>query len=223
MSSSVRCSPSVSILVALVLVSGATACSGLKDGVDPDGVSSPAGPAKSSPASSSSAPLPRAPEGSTPVGSPPSTNGAGAHGALPNGYCCSASTECRGRTCTNGMCIDTCAEDDGCLDMAGPFTCQGRSGDRRCVPSPTVRCVAAADFRRGTKKLGECCTATHDARAGLECEGGRCEAFGPTSNPYICGQACEKASDCPGAYMCVPGPYDFKICVPESTESYSCK
>lgn len=201
---------------------GVAACSDLKEGTDPSDVRSPLpSGSPSSPAPSSS--LPISPEGGTTVTAPPSSTGPGPRGALPNGYCCTADTDCRARSCVAGMCADTCADEDGCLDTAGPFTCEGARGEKRCVPQGAVTCVPAASFARGTKKLGECCVATHDARAGLECEGGRCDAFGPTTNPYICGQACEKAADCPGAYMCIPGPYNFKICVPEATQQYTCK
>ena len=208
--------------LAFALAFAAVACSGLKEGAETDEASASL-PGPTTSASTAAPGLPLAPDGGTTVTAPPSTTGAGPYGALPNGYCCSADTDCRNRTCTGGMCIDRCSDDDGCLDMAGPFTCQGGLHEKQCVPAATAKCVPATDFRRGTKKLGECCTATHDARAGLECEGGRCEAFGPSSNPYICGQACEKSSDCPGAFMCLRGPYDFKISVPESTDAYTCK
>lgn len=121
------------------------------------------------------------------------------------------------------MCADRCGDADGCLATAGSFTCEGASSDRACKPSAATRCIPGELFARGTRKLGDCCTATHDANAGLECEGGSCASFGKSGNPYICYQACTKAADCPGNYLCAPGAYDFKICVPESGESATCR
>ena len=188
----------------LVAAAGLVACTSLREGsVTDDPAPSPSGATTTgSPAPSTAPSLPISPEGGNAVATPGPTFG---------------------RRCQSGMCIDTCGDDDGCLDTAGEFSCQGPPREKVCVPKGALTCVPAADFRRGDKKLGACCTATHDARAGLECEGGRCDAFGPPSNPYICGQACERPSDCPGAFACMPGPYGFRICIPESTETYTCK
>lgn len=202
------------VLTALVL----TACSGLKDGQSDAADSGASTVPSSAPSSSSSA------EAGTPIGPQPGVTplGPGFYGALPNGYCCTQNEDCRSRDCVDGaggrMCRERCTTADGCLDTAGPFTCKAN----RCEPEATTQCVPSGTFQRGTKKLGECCLATHDGRAGLECEGGRCDAFGADENPYICSQACKVAADCPGPFMCIPGPYDFKICVPEA-KTYTCK
>jgi hypothetical protein len=206
------------------------ACSDLKEGGD-DGTSPPdGGPVAAS--EGGGLPAPPAPSGSSgedaasrPVGSGPT--GPGPFGALPNGYCCADATECRSRQCVDAaggrMCLDRCGDASGCLATAGTFTCQGSGVDRLCAPSAATRCIPGNLFARGTRKLGDCCSATHDANAGLECEGGACASFGKAGNPYICYQACAKPSDCPGNFMCALGAYDFKICVPESGESTTCR
>lgn len=209
------------VLVTLAASLGAVtvgACSGLKDGqVDTDGGSAPS--TTGAPSSTASGG-----EAGTPIGPQPGTTplGPGFYGALPNGYCCTQDEDCRSRKCVDGiggrMCRDRCTTAESCLDAAGSFTCEANL----CAPETGTTCVPANTFQRGTKKLGECCLATHDGRAGNECEGGRCDAFGADENPYICSQACKVPADCPGPYMCVPGPYDFKICVPEA-KTYTCK
>lgn len=206
-------------VVGLVGIVALGACSGLKDGeVDSDGGAAPS----TSSAPTSSGP---GPEAGTPIGPQPGTAplGPGFYGALPNGYCCTQDEDCRSRKCVDSlggrMCRDRCTSAEGCLDTAGPFTCDTND---LCAPEAGTTCVPANTYQRGTKKLGECCLATHDGRAGNECEGGRCDAFGADENPYICSQACKSAADCPGPYMCIPGPYDFKICVPEA-KTYTCK
>lgn len=214
---------------ALALV-GLGACSDLKEGTDsladggPDTLgTSDGGPSPTPPAPSGSSPGEDA--ASRPVGSGPT--GPGPFGALPNGYCCTDATQCRSRQCVDApggrMCVDRCGDPSGCLATAGSFTCQGAGVDRLCAPSAATRCIPGDLFARGTRKLGDCCTATHDANAGLECEGGSCASFGKAGNPYICYQACSKPSDCPGNFMCALGAYDFKICVPESGESTTCR
>ena len=221
----------VSWLSAVAVAIAAVACSDLKEGGDdalPDG-----GPAATGEGGGpASPPGPPAPSGSAaedaasrPVGSGPT--GPGPFGALPNGYCCSSENECRSRQCVDApggrMCVDRCSDPSGCLATAGTFTCQGSGADRLCSPSATTQCIPGNLFTRGTRKLGDCCTATHDANAGLECEGGACGSFGKAGNPYICYQGCSKPSDCPGNFMCMPGAYDYKICVPESGESTTCR
>ncbi|HQY65320.1 MAG: hypothetical protein IPQ09_04625 [Myxococcales bacterium] len=208
------------------------ACSDLKEGGGdtlPDGGPTATGEggvpiAPTAPPSGSGAPDDAA---TRPVGAGPT--GPGPFGALPNGYCCADASECRSRQCVDGpggrMCLDRCGDPSGCLATAGTFTCPsvGGGADRLCAPSAATRCTPGNVYSRGTRKLGDCCTATHDANAGLECEGGMCSSFGKAGNRYICHQACSKPSDCPGNYMCALGPYDFKICVPESGESPTCR
>ncbi len=221
----------LAVLAALAALG--TACSNLKEGGDepgapaavPDGAA-PAPDGAPPPAPTGSTPSPV--DGSTPVGVGPT--GPGPFGALPNGYCCTDETQCRSRQCLDGpggkMCRDRCSTADGCLATAGAFTCEATGADPRerlCAPKAGTQCIPGAQFARGAKKLGDCCTATHDANAGLECEGGSCASFGAAGNPYICYQACSKPSDCPGPYMCAFGSYDFKICVPESGQSLTCR
>ena len=151
--------------------------------------------------------------------------GTGAYGALPNGYCCATNDDCRHRNCveTGGgkMCLDRCDAPTGCLRRAGGFTCQMTGGDGRCQPDMGTTCIPSGQFERGSKVLGDCCTATHDANAGLECQGGHCGAFGADSNPFICTQVCRSAVDCPGPYLCL-NTGDYKICAPQAS-TYTCK
>ncbi len=146
--------------------------------------------------------------------------GPGRYGALPSGYCCTKNEECRYRTCSNFggvmMCSDPCDSIDGC-NTAPNLTCG--SASKMCEPTGAGKCIAQSQWPLGTKKLGDCCVATHDGRAGQECEGNRCVAFGPTTNPYICTQACSKPSDCPGNFFCSIDAF----CVPSATDSYTCK
>ncbi len=210
----------------ILLLPSLLACSGLKEGTNDRDASTSGDLPSGDPGTRPGIPGVEGP-GSGDAQSPISSGalGPGPFGALPNGYCCNTNEECRSRTCetTSGgtMCRDRCSSPDGCLAAAGTFTCEG-GRDGKCAPDPGTRCIASAQFVRGTKKLGDCCLATHDATAGLECEGGHCGSFGKAGNPYICYQVCSKASDCPGPYLCTPGPYNYKICIPESGESTTC-
>jgi hypothetical protein len=93
-----------------------------------------------------------------------------------------------------------------------------------CTPTtPGTACVPPSQYAHGTKGLGACCTATHDASAGNECLGGHCDSFGSVSNPYICVNVCDPAqpSDCPGNYQCLnTGTYG--ICAPVP-DPYTCQ
>jgi hypothetical protein len=151
--------------------------------------------------------------------------GPGPFGALPNGYCCTTNDDCRFRNCADTpsgkMCIESCQTADGCLQRAGAFTCVGGTFNGKCTPAAGITCIPANQFDRGAKDLGSCCTATHDANAGLECQGGHCASFGDVKNPYLCTQVCKKPADCPGAYDCLNAG-DYNICVP-SAPTYACK
>lgn len=136
--------------------------------------------------------------------------GPGPWGALPTGYCCTDDAQCRYRDCrTIGparMCSDVCETDDSCAAHPG-FHCVGADQTHagHCEPVvPGAACTPQVQFQRGSKPLGACCTAGHDGRTGLDCEGGLCYGFGAVSNPYICVNQCSQAKDCPGNYMCNP-------------------
>lgn len=153
--------------------------------------------------------------------------GPGAFGALPSGYCCTKNDDCRYRNCATisgvAMCADPCETNDGCNIKPG-YTCVGANAQEtgRCEPTtPGAACIPASSFPLGTKKLGQCCTATHDANAGLECEGGHCGAFGDISNPYICTNVCSKPADCAGNYLCSPVSSAYSICVALAA-TYTC-
>ncbi len=155
--------------------------------------------------------------------------GPGPHGALPTGFCCTSDDECRGRKCADfggvKTCSDTCSSDDMCNAVPG-YACIGASAsaDGHCQPKATgTACIPAVNYLRGAKTLGACCTATHDGKNGFECQGGHCDAFLDENQPYICTQACTKASDCPGAYDCLPVTDSYAVCAPQATTSYTCR
>ena len=144
--------------------------------------------------------------------------GPGPYGAMPTGYCCNSSDDCRERSCVDfgggKMCSDGCFEDSAC--DASP-------GITASAPPRTTRSLSAGRQRRPLhpgvelplwrKELGACCIATHDGHAGAECEGGRCDASGDLSNPYICTNVCKGPTDCPGNFNCFNiGP--FSVCAP---------
>jgi hypothetical protein len=150
--------------------------------------------------------------------------GPGPHGALPTGFCCTENAECRYRECAKigdqYMCVDRCGSDEACRGLNSGFEC-----DRdlwRCEPvSTTTQCVPADEFTYGAKKLGACCTAFRNGTAGLECEGGYCGSFGPTSNPFICTQPCVPVAGCPTGYSCMNTGEGYGLCIPVA-ETYSC-
>jgi hypothetical protein len=154
----------------------------------------------------------------------PGGNGPGPWGALPSGFCCATDSDCRFRKCVdfNGskMCMDPCTTDDGCAGEVSGLRCNNTEG--RCEPDAQgQKCTPADEFQYGSRKLGGCCLATHDGWAGRECEGNHCVSFYDVGNPYICTHACEKPSDCVGAYMCSNTGYGYGICVPEA-KTYTC-
>ena len=152
-------------------------------------------------------------------------NGPGPFGALPTGYCCTTSDECRQRNCVTvgatRMCSDSCFSDDACVGRLTPFHCDFTA--HQCVPNQVgYACVPAAQFQFGKKQLGECCTATHDGNAGNECEGGSCGSFGAGGNPYLCTNACTRDSQCPGLYSCMSGGDNYALCWPDA-DPYTCR
>lgn len=156
----------------------------------------------------------------TPLGG----TGPGRWGSLPTGYCCAGDADCRDRACVTGakgrFCVDTCYSDEACVGRVKPFHCDMKTN--QCVPNDAnFACVPAAEFPTGGKKLGTCCTATHDGNAGNECEGGHCSSFATDGNPYICVNACTSDAQCPGAYLCTVTGDGYKICFPDG-DPYTC-
>jgi hypothetical protein len=160
-----------------------------------------------------------------------SAYGAGPLGDLPTGYCCTTDADCRDRHCVdqgggNLLCEDECVSGSACTGLLTGFSCVPDDAGlvSLCTPTtPGAACVPAASYAHGTKPLGACCLATHDARAGQECAGGHCDTFGADTNPYICTNACDPAqpTDCPGNYQCIDtGTYG--ICAPAG-DPYGCQ
>ena len=161
-------------------------------------------------------------DGPPPVGG----HGAGPQGSLPTGYCCSKDEECRYRSCLDfggvRMCADHCYGDLACQGNLPGFRCSSAdAGQRYCEPVAAGQaCVPAQQATYGSRGLGRCCLATHDNRAGGECESGRCIAFGSSSNPYYCTNLCTKPTDCPGSYTCIAIP-GGAVCM-ASGDPYTC-
>lgn len=153
--------------------------------------------------------------------------GPGPLGALPSGYCCSSDDECRFRNCVetgNGggkMCLDACSASRPfiCKRPDLDFTCASLGTSQFCQPLGSFACLDAAQFVRGTKGTGSCCTAVDDGTMGRECEAHLCLALG--TDPWFCTRRCDGDNDCPSDYRCVPVA-DRKECVPRSTP-YVCK
>jgi hypothetical protein len=221
-----------SLLSAVVLL--VAACGDLKEAD-----SSGDGSEKASSSTSSSGGSERTPSDSTETGESSSgaissgstssssggPTGAGPYGALPSGYCCTSDDECRGQRCadTGGgkkMCLDQCRFDETCVNGDITFTCDSpdKYTDGRCKPPPGFTCVPQIQFVRGTKKAGSCCTPTGDGNAGLECEGGLCNAIG--DNPFVCSNACRTGADCGGGFMCF-AIGERKECIPANSP-YTC-
>lgn len=162
------------------------------------------------------------------TGSQPGPNsGPGRWGALPYGYCCATDNDCRSRNClmlgTTKMCGDICTTNDACSGGLVGFECVGAtpSVDGHCEPIQAVACVPADDFVHGTKKLGDCCTPTHDGSNAHECEGGHCDSFGADTNPYVCTNVCSKPADCPGNFYCASVSTGYSICA-EVADPFTC-
>lgn len=153
--------------------------------------------------------------------------GPGDKGALPSGYCCTADAECRDRHCVavgsgGRMCLDACNEQSRCARRDVTFKCSGSPGASGFCQPPDVSftCLPQAQYARGTRQTGECCTASRDGHAGEECEGNKCVAFdiGEEANPFVCSQWCEGGRDCPSGTVCS----ESHDCVP-ANHPYMCR
>lgn len=146
--------------------------------------------------------------------------GPGPHGALPTGYCCTTDEDCRYRACLEfggvKMCSDRCMSNAACATGPG-FVCS--KATEQCEPGGTPSCIPGDQWKLGAEAIGACCVATGDGTAGEECQGNLCMAFGPTSNPFICTQACDTPKDCPANYKCET---QVGFCWPYATD-YTCQ
>ncbi|MBX3212724.1 MAG: hypothetical protein KF850_11870 [Labilithrix sp.] len=159
---------------------------------------------------------------------PPPGFGPGPYGALPSGYCCDDDGDCRSRRCEDlgggKVCRDSCRSDSTCRRSPElEWTCDngGTPGAPGfCKPDGAFTCIPAAEFELGTRAAGECCTATGDGFAGLECVGGSCVAIG--ESPFICNHRCLQPKDCPSGFVCQQITDDRKECIP-ANRPYTCK
>ena len=149
--------------------------------------------------------------------------GPGPKGALPNGYCCQMDSECRYRNCADigggqKACLDECRSNSACQrpDLM-TFTCN--TSTDTCAPPAGFTCIEASAFLRGTRVTGDCCSATGNGLSGLECEGGRCIAWGPDTNPFVCTNACSVPNDCGPGFVC---QMQVGFCIP-GNDPYTCK
>ena len=157
----------------------------------------------------------------------PAGFGPGPHGSLPSGYCCTDDSECRDRHCEDlgggKMCLDRCRSNALCRrppDLAWSCDNGGSSFNVGfCKPTGPFACIPAAQYELGTKMSGDCCTATGDGWAGLECAGGRCIEVG--EGPFFCTQGCVQPKDCPAGFVCERLNDDYKDCVP-ANRPYAC-
>lgn len=191
------------IATSIVVVLGLASCGGFKSGAT-DGGADGAAPADG---------------GGSDGGS---HAGPGPYGALPSGYCCTQSSDCRYRHCVDiggsKACADECMSQDPCDGGLPGLICVGAGMGKYglCQPkTPMTACVPAAQFTYGSKKLGQCCTPTWNGANGNECEGGHCGQFG--NDPFMCTQACSKGADCPGDFLCSPVSNDYSLCIPGSS------
>lgn len=158
--------------------------------------------------------------GTTSGGSGGGQTGPGPHGALPTGYCCNTDEDCRYRACLDfggvKVCSDRCLSNAACATGPG-FACSKTT--EQCEPTGAPACIPASEWKVGPQPIGACCVATGDGTAGEECQGNLCMAFGPTSNPFICTQACDTPKDCPANYKCET---QVGFCWPYAT-AYTCQ
>jgi len=156
----------------------------------------------------------------------PGTSGPGLYGALPSGYCCTDNSECRDRHCmetaSGKMCLDDCREQGTCRRRDVIFLCDAKNlgDDGLCQPPLGFACIPSAQFRRGTRQVGECCAWTGDGNSGEECEGNKCVSISKNDqdNPFVCSHWCERTADCPSGTLCSP----YNTCVPANMP-YTCK
>jgi hypothetical protein len=139
------------------------------------------------------------------LSSPSGGTGPGPLGAIPTGYCCSSSEQCRGRLCGQlgtgpYYCSDFCSDDTPCTGWSTEYRCDVGFG--RCVPvNDPYTCIDGASYQYGSKPTGSCCVSDGE-RAGQDCQGGLCLRVGPLTNPGFCSQGCDTQSPCPSGYGC---------------------
>lgn len=127
-------------------------------------------------------------------------------GALPQGFCCQTSDQCRARDCGVAMlghtiCIESCVSDADCTAYSSDFHCDPTYHLCAQNSSAGVNCIDASSYTVGTRPTGACCDGAA-AHAGAECAGGWCLQTGAASNPYYCSQGCTADEPCPTGYSC---------------------
>jgi hypothetical protein len=138
--------------------------------------------------------------------------GPGPLGALPTGYCCVNTTDCRSRRCIavqlgTYFCSEFCERDTDC-DTG--FHCD--TAYNSCVPSVGAGCIDPAVYNHGTLPTGACCAWDDD------CLGGRCTRTGNAANPFYCTQGCSNNAidtPCPSGFTCTSadnGYIDLRFC-----------
>ncbi|HZS41032.1 MAG TPA: hypothetical protein VFF06_29590 [Polyangia bacterium] len=134
-------------------------------------------------------------------------SGPGPLGALPTGYCCSASEQCRSRQCINlgsgpYYCADVCTDATPCSGFSTQYQCD--TAIDTCTPvNDPYTCIDGATYQHGGKPNGACCSGKMP-QSGEECLGGLCLQTGDASNPYYCSQGCNDLTPCPTGYTCKP-------------------
>ena len=220
------------VLIACLLALGLAACSGFTE-VDDAGVPGD-GPGKDVPTTdgpNNGDHKPPPPDGKDTAKDSyvPGGSGPGPWGALPSGFCCQSDDECRYRRCKDfgggKMCSDDCwGDDSACTGPVSGLVCNKTAS--YCEPSNMSQpCTPSDQYKYGSSKLGACCHATGDGFSGQVCEGNRCAAWGPTSNPFICTHVCKVSGDCTstvGNFICLQTGYGYGICGLTGGGSYSC-
>ena len=150
-------------------------------------------------------------------------SGPGPLGALPAGFCCNTNDDCRSRNCAGLLlpvhyCTDECDHDSLCSTWGGNFTCDLNSGT--CVTATTpATCLDPSLYHYGGKPIGSCCQSGFD-KSGQECQGGLCNATGPSANPFYCTQGCDRNTPCPAPYVCNSASF---CSLPDPNAAYSCR
>jgi len=144
--------------------------------------------------------------------------GPGPEGALPAGYCCDGPQQCRSRQCMSGYCLDECSDNSECTAFGAAMTCDLSSGT--CMPGAGFSCLDPSGYHYGSKTQGACCQSGFP-QSGQECASGRCIAFGPDTNPFICTSACiQGVEPCPIGFQCTVE----RFCAPnDPNASYTCQ
>jgi hypothetical protein len=124
------------------------------------------------------------------------------------------------------MCRDECRGGSNCNRPPefNNWTCDSTQQfeEGYCKPTGGFTCLPSEVFKLGTRKAGDCCSATGNGNAGLECEGGLCSAFGASSNPFVCTNTCEASNDCPSGWVCLTVSNTRKVCANTAT-TYTCQ